>query len=664
MSEFTAAIIGGLSLGAVYSLVTIGVVLIFRATETFNFAHGSFMLLAALIVGRMQSNSGLPFAILAVISLGIVGVVGALLFRFALRATVGRPHFVAVIATLGFAAVADGIIGIVFPRTQYTITIPGLSTGRTTIFGATFGTASLEISAFAVIVTVALVLVFRFTSLGVQVRAAGQNSLLASQGGINIHWVYLGSWALACVLAGIAGITYGSVNSVNQGIEDLALLAFPAALLGGLDSIPGSLIGGFGIGLVGGFIAAYVGGEYVTVVTYLVLLVVMLFLPHGIAGTRSVRRVLGMSRAITGTRSARPARAFGWRSLITQKYLIIVIALIVVAYFTANGSSYSIFIVDTILLSAIGAMALDLLMGTGGQVSIGNAAFLAGGSFATVWASRAGVPFPVDVIVGGVVCSAAGLAVGLPALRIRGMYLALATLAAFYLAYFIGLKYQDNAVGAAGFFLKPVFTGTIGQQSASWAWLLLGVVVATMIGVSWLRGGRSGRAWRMIRDHEIAASMMGIPVARYKLALFAISSGIIGIQGGLTAHFNGVVTYDSFTLSLSISVIAMILIGGLDSQAGPLIGAVVVTTMPIFVPDVINAFASSANASQDASKYSEVVYGLLIMFFMIKAPKGLVGLLAVLSRRALPLRGGSGTSPATEQSTAKSVSVSIGSREP
>src|SRR5258708_7787214 len=141
MPELTAAIIGGLSLGAVYSLVTIGIVIIFRATETFNFAHGSFMLLAALIVGRLQSDSGLPFGVLALIGLGIVGVLGALLFQFVLRFAVGRPQFVAVIATLGFAAVADGIIGIVFPETQYTISIPVLSTGLTTIFGATFGTA-------------------------------------------------------------------------------------------------------------------------------------------------------------------------------------------------------------------------------------------------------------------------------------------------------------------------------------------------------------------------------------------------------------------------------------------------------------------------------------------------------------------------------------------
>ena len=365
-----------------------------------------------------------------------------------------------------------------------------------------------------------------------------------------------------------------------------------------------------------------------------------------------------MTRVMTRSGSVAPARAFDWRGLIRQKYVVIIVAFLVVAYFTADGSSYSIYIVDTMMLSAIGAMALDLLMGTGGQVSIGNAAFLAGGSFATVWASRAGVPFPFDVISGGVVCAAAGLVVGLPALRIRGMYLALATLAAFYLADFVGLKYQDDTVGAAGFFLKPIFTGTIGQQSASWAWLLFGVVVATMILISWLRSGRSGRAWRMIRDHEVAASAMGIPVARYKLMLFMISSAIIGIQGGLTAHFTGAVSYDTFTLTLSISVIAMTLIGGLDSQAGPLIGAVVVTTMPIFVPDIINLFAGSSNASQDASNYSEVVYGLLIMIFMIKAPTGLAGLFRVLGRKALSLRSASRTSPTTSPAATTDASVS------
>jgi branched-chain amino acid transport system permease protein len=168
----------------------------------------------------------------------------------------------------------------------------------------------------------------------------------------------------------------------------------------------------------------------------------------------------------------------------------------------------------------------------------------------------------------------------------------------------------------------------------------------------------------MIRDHENAASIMGIPVSRYKLSLFVITSAIIGIQGGLTAHFAESVTYDSFTLSLSISVIAMILIGGLDSQAGPLIGAVVITTMPIFVPDIINTFASSSNASQDASSYAEVVYGALIVIFMIKAPKGLVGLIQAIGRKVLSRWDGSRTSPLTDPLTTKDIPVPSGTPEP
>ena len=359
------------------------------------------------------------------------------------------------------------------------------------------------------------------------------------------------------------------------------------------------------------------------------------------AGSAALAPARGLARGL----ARGVARGLGRRAVGAETYVIVAVAFLVVAYFTAVGSSYSIFIVDTILLAAIGAMALDLLMGTGGQISIGNAAFLAGGSFGTVWASRAGVPFPFDVIVAGIICAAGGLVVGLPALRIRGMYLALATLAAFYLADFIGQEYQSRTVGAAGFFLKPVFGGTLGQQSASWAWLLFGVVVATLVLVSWLRTGRSGRAWRMIRDHEIAAQAMGIPVARYKLILFAITSAIIGVEGGLTAHFTEAVSYDSFTLTLSISVIAMILIGGLDSQAGPLVGAVVVTLMPVVLPDVIGLFASSANASQDASNYSEVLYGLLIMFFMIKAPAGLAGFFRAAGRAVLARWNASRTRP-------------------
>ena len=314
----------------------------------------------------------------------------------------------------------------------------------------------------------------------------------------------------------------------------------------------------------------------------------------------------------------------------------------VVAFYTTNGSSYSVYVLDTVMLAAIGAFALDLLMGTGGQVSIGNAAFLAVGAYTTAWAVQFGIAFPFDVILGGAMSGLVGLIVGIPALRIRGMYLALATLAAFYIVGFIVLQYQSKKAGAAGFFLPPVFPGNIARQQATWAWLLAGILAVTMVVMSWLRSGRSGRAWRMIREHELASSIMGIPVARYKLILFAISSAIIGIQGGLTARVTGSVTHESFTLALSISAVAMILIGGLDTQAGPLVGATVIVTLPLLVPQVVEIFASSPGVSADAGGYAEIDYGVLIVVFIVGAPKGLSGLVGKLGHALLSLATGSG----------------------
>ena len=338
----------------------------------------------------------------------------------------------------------------------------------------------------------------------------------------------------------------------------------------------------------------------------------------------------------------RPAGiAMPWRWLNQPTPWLVAFVFAAVSFYTTTGSSYSIYVLDTILLAAIGAFALDLLMGTGGQVSIGNAAFLAVGAYTTVWATQTGVAFPFDVILAGVVAGLVGLVVGVPALRIRGMYLALATLAAFYIVGFFVQQYQSKKAGAVGFFLTPVFSGDIFQQQTAWAWLLAAILAVTIVLLSWLRSGRSGRAWRMIRDHELASSSMGIPVARYKLILFVISSAIIGIQGGLTARFTGSVTHESFTLALSISAVAMILIGGLDTAAGPLVGAAVIMTLPLLVPQVVGVFATSASISADAGGYSQIVYGVLIVVFIVGAPKGLSGLIRKLGGALISLAKGS-----------------------
>lgn len=291
MDLLAVSVIGGLSLGAIYALITLGLVLGFRATDTLNFSHGQFMLLAAYLAGKWQATTTLPFPVVALAALVVVAVVGAVLYRVVLQRMVGLPHFMPVIATLGFAAIADGIMGILFGAEQFVLNVPFLPGGHVTLFGARFGLDGLVLTVFGFGLALAVAAGLHFTDLGRRVRAAGQDPLLASQGGIKVHSIYLGSWAVSAALAGVAGIVHSSSTVVTPGMVELALLAFPAMLLGGLDSIGGAIVGGALVGLLQGFVAAYLGGEYVNVVTYVSLLFIMLFLPEGFFGTKKVSRV-------------------------------------------------------------------------------------------------------------------------------------------------------------------------------------------------------------------------------------------------------------------------------------------------------------------------------------------------------------------------------------
>jgi branched-chain amino acid transport system permease protein len=311
---------------------------------------------------------------------------------------------------------------------------------------------------------------------------------------------------------------------------------------------------------------------------------------------------------------------------------------VLAAYYVAEGSAFHLFVLNTCLLAVIGAIALNLLMGTAGLVSIGNSAFMMAGAFSAVFAIKAGLPFPGDVVFAAVFSAAIGIIIGLPALRLRGLHLALATLAAFFIIGYFANLYQSKAKGGgAGGFFVPVlyqaqgFTG--GQQY--WAWTLLVVVAALILVATRLGAERSGRAWRMIRDHEIVAHTLGIPVVRYKMSAFAISSALIGFQGALAAHLSGSVSVENFSLGLAIAYIAMVLIGGLDSVLGAVIGAFLVTALPTIVPVVITSVTGPLPTASQGPAIAEIIYGLLVIVFITSSPNGIVGLLRSLKRSRL-----------------------------
>ena len=310
---------------------------------------------------------------------------------------------------------------------------------------------------------------------------------------------------------------------------------------------------------------------------------------------------------------------------------------VMTAYYVAEASSFHLFVLNTCLLAVIGAVALNLLMGTAGLVSIGNSTFMAVGAFIAVWAIKSGLPFPLDLVAAALTAAVAGVIIGLPALRLRGLHLALATLAGFFIVIYFATLYQSKGKGggSGGFYIPVLYQqqGFIGGQQY-WAWTLLVMVSLLLIGATQLAGRRSGRAWRMIRDHEIVAHTLAIPVTRYKMLAFAISSALIGFQGALAAHLSGSVGVDSFTLGLAIAYIAMVLIGGLDSVLGAVIGAFLVTALPTLVPIFITAVVGQLKTASQGPAFAEIIYGLLVIVFITSSPQGIVGLLRNLRHGA------------------------------
>jgi branched-chain amino acid transport system permease protein len=291
MQALTVSIVGGFANGAVYALIALGLVLAFRATSTFNFAHGELMIFPAFLVGSWVADGTLPIALAIVVSLVAAGIIGALFYFLVLQRTIGMPLWMGFIASLGLASVMDGIIGLMFGSNTYSFNLSILPQGATVIFGARISNTSLVLTAFSVVLCLAVALLLRYTFAGTAVRAAGQDPLLASQSGVNVRWVFIGSWSLAAILAGVAGIVYGSTNVITPDLEQTAWAAFPAILLGGLDSIEGALVGGLLIGILQGVTATYWGGQGIDVTTYSVLLIVLLVRPSGLFGTKAVVRL-------------------------------------------------------------------------------------------------------------------------------------------------------------------------------------------------------------------------------------------------------------------------------------------------------------------------------------------------------------------------------------
>jgi branched-chain amino acid transport system permease protein len=250
------------------------------------------------------------------------------------------------------------------------------------------------------------------------------------------------------------------------------------------------------------------------------------------------------------------------------------------------------------------------------------------GAFTTVILISLGhVPFWVTVPVGCVTGALLGLLVGLPSLRFRGIYLAIATLAMHYSIIYLLTLYQAN-IGPSASAGIPIPTATLGPikftGERSWYYLLFTLASAVVLFGLNLGRGRAGRAWVAIRDREIAAAALGVEVARYKLYAFMVSAGLAALAGSLGAYFTSVVTVEEFTLELAIFYIGVIVVGGMGSIVGAVFGSFFLTLLPFGIDRLFEVFPAEWRYGSTLFGVQQAAVGLCVIGFLLFEPKGLV----------------------------------------
>jgi branched-chain amino acid transport system permease protein len=284
-------LIGQLTIGSLYALVAVGFVIVYRSTRVINFAQGLFALLGGYFFSSIADGLGLGFWVSLFLSLLLSLVFGAAVYGILLRPLVGQSPLILVMLTIALSIVLGAIILMVWGSGTRFLDVPIHGTLHL-FFGVTVTVLDTTIFGVAVVLLLTFSLVLRFSRFGSAMRAAAENPLLAAYRGINVGAISAATWSLAMFGASLAGIAYGATSGLSPGIGNvLGFAAFPAIIIGGLDSVGGALVGALVLAEIQGYAVTYLGGKFSDVVGYGLLLIVLVVRPTGLFGTKEIVRL-------------------------------------------------------------------------------------------------------------------------------------------------------------------------------------------------------------------------------------------------------------------------------------------------------------------------------------------------------------------------------------
>lgn len=597
--------VNGLVIGNIYALIAVGLALIFGVGNLINFAQGSVFMIGAYVGWVCITWWGLPLAAALLVVAATCALLGIGIERFALRPLQQASPIAPLLATIGISFVLDQLVQIVFTRNPQSFPNP-LPAAQLHIGGVTLGTIDLLIAAIGVLAAGSLYLFLRSSRLGWALRATAQDRDAARQMGVDVNAVNRTTFAIASALGGVAGLLVGIYYSTVYPTMSFqaGIKGFAAVLLGGLGNVPGAVLGGLTLGLIESYGVALFGATYRNLFAYAILVLVLIFRPNGLF-TRQRRSA---PEPLTGTfvSRSRPVRVPAWAigaSILAAAALPLLV-----------GDPYLLQVLTNAWLLAMLALSVTLVTGTAGLTSLGQAGFMAIGAYASaLLTQRLQWPFALSLLAAALVSAVLGTLLVLPAFRLRGQYIAIATLAIGEIVNQAILNWDWLTNGVMGItnIAPPSLFGHEFFLPREVYWFSLALLLLAAL-VQWrLVSSPLGRTWRAMREDDVAAQAFGVNLNRYKALVFAASALIAGASGAFTGHMYTYINHETFTNTTSILALTMVILGGMGNMLGAVLGAVALTALP-------EAFRGLAD-------YRYLFYGLVLLLFIRFRPQGLLG---------------------------------------
>ena len=593
--------LNGLASASSLFLVASGLSIIFGVTRIVNFAHGAFYMLGAYLAFTLTEQLSGPFGYYgAMVAAALaVAVLGLLVETTLLRRIYEAPELFQLLATFGLTLMVEDLVVMIWgPTDLLGSRAPGLE-GAVSIFGQRFPAYDFVLIGLGPVVLGLLWVLFHKTRWGILVRAATQDRAMVSALGVNQAWLFTSVFTLGIFLAGLGGAVQIPREAVHHTMDlQIIVEAFVVVVIGGLGSVPGAFLAAVIISELNAF-GILLFPKITLVLVFLVMAVVLVMRPWGLLGRPDAHPRAPIGSVLIPFRRL---SAMGRNSAIA-----LVLALAVLPAVIGN---YGLTVASEILIFVLFAMSLHLMMGVGGMVSFGHAAYFGLGAYGAALLTRyLGAGMEVGLIAGPLLATIGAVVFGWFCVRLSGVYFAMLTLAFAQITWSIVFQWYEVTGGDNG--LLGIWPSPWAADPMTFYYLVLAICVGGLIAIRRIIFSPFGYAVRACRDSTLRAEAIGIDQRSIQWLCFVVAGTFAGVAGALYAYLKGSVFPDTLAIHTSIDGLVMVLLGGIHTVAGPVAGAAVYKFLAIFVTSQV--------------EYWKLVLGGLIILLVVAFPQGIGG---------------------------------------